>query len=354
MLKVAIVRIVDLSTRYHWWVIVIALSLSLASAVYVERHFAIKTDINELISPDLPWARRVAQFVKEFPQREILAVIDAPTPEFVEQAATKLRQALEARSDMFLEVRQPQGGSFFKRNGLLYLPVDEVKGATERLVRADALIGTLAADPSLRGTLDALSLALVGIQRKELTLDDLTRPLVTAADTAEAVLAGQSAPFSWQILVNGDPPQARDLRRFIEIQPKLDFGALEPGHAATDAIKQLTADLRLGADYGALVRLTGLIPMDDDEFATVKQNAGLNATLSLLAVLAILWLALRSTRIIVAVLVSITLGLAMSAAWGLFLVGALNLISFGFFVLFVGLGIDFGIQFQRPLSRRTP
>src|SRR5262249_54218616 len=43
---------------------------------------------------------------------------------------------------------------------------------------------------------------------------------------------------------------------------------------------------------------------------------------------------------------SITLGLAMSAAWGLFLVGALNLISLGFFVLFVGLGIDFGIQFS--------
>src|SRR5215510_12207707 len=67
---------------------------------------------------------------------------------------------------------------------------------------------------------------------------------------------------------------------------------------------------------------------------------------SLLAVLAILWLALRSVRIIVAVVISITLGLAMSAAWGLFLVGALNLISFGFFVLFVGLGIDFGIQFS--------
>ena len=37
MLKLAIVRIVDLSTRYPWWVIVIALTLSLASAVYVER-----------------------------------------------------------------------------------------------------------------------------------------------------------------------------------------------------------------------------------------------------------------------------------------------------------------------------
>ena len=121
MLKRAIVRIVDLSTRYPWWIIAIALTLSSASAVYVERQFAIKTDINELISPELPWARRVAQFVKEFTQREILAVIDAPTPEFVEQAAAKLRQALEARPDLFLEVRQPQSGSFFRRNGLLYL-----------------------------------------------------------------------------------------------------------------------------------------------------------------------------------------------------------------------------------------
>ena len=107
MLKVAIVRIVDYCTRHPWWVVTLALALSSASAVFVERHFAIKTDINELISPDLPWAQRAAEFVKEFPQREILAVIDASTPEVVEQAATKLRQALEARPDLFFEVRQP-------------------------------------------------------------------------------------------------------------------------------------------------------------------------------------------------------------------------------------------------------
>lgn len=61
---------------------------------------------------------------------------------------------------------------------------------------SDALIGTLAGDPSLRGTLDALSLVLVGVQRKEVALDDLARPLVMAADTAEAVLASRSASFS--------------------------------------------------------------------------------------------------------------------------------------------------------------
>ena len=346
MLKLAIVRIVEVSTRHPWWVIVVALSLSAASAVYAERHFAIKTDINDLISPDLPWARRVQEFVAAFPEREILAVVDAPTPELVEQAATRLRQALVARPDLFPTVRQPQSGSFFARNGLLYLPTDEVRRLTDWLTRGEPLIGTLAADVSMRGTLDALSLGLKGVQRKELTLDDMTRPLTMAAGTAEAVLSGRPATFSWQALVNGKPAEAPDLRRFVEVRPKLDFGAIEPGRAATDAIRQIAADLNLAADYGARVRLTGLIPIDDDELATVKENAGLNATLSLLAVLAILWAALRSARIIFAVAVSITLGLAMSTAWGLFLVGPLNLISLGFFVLFVGLGVDFGIQFS--------
>jgi hopanoid biosynthesis associated RND transporter like protein HpnN len=346
MLKLLIVRIVDVCTRHPWWVIVVAVTLSAGSAGYAQRHFAIKTDINELISPDLPWARRVTQFVDAFPQREILIVIDAPTPELADQAATRLRQALEARPDIFPTVRQPQSGSFFERNALLYLPTDEVKRVTDWLTLADPLIATLAADLSLRGALDALSLGLMGVERKEVTLDDMARLLAMAAGTAEAILASRPARFSWQVLLPGNPAAARDLQRFIEVQPRLDFGALEPGRAATDAIRQLSANLSLDGNYGAHMRLTGLIPIDDDELGTIKQNAGLNATISLLTVLAILWLALRSARIIFAVAVSITLGLAMSAAWGLFLVGTLNLISLGFFVLFVGLGIDFGIQFS--------
>ena len=346
MLKSAIVRIIDVCTRHPWCVIVLALALSAFSTVYAKRHFAIKTDINELISPDLPWAQRVKLFLDVFPQREILAVVDAPTPELVEQAANRLQQALEANPEMFLAVRQPQGAGFFERNGLLYLSTEEVKRVTDWLTRADALIGTLAADPSLRGTLDALSLGIIGVQRKEVKLDDTTQSLTMAADAVEAILAGQPASFSWRVLVSNKPAEPRDLRRLIEVQPMLDFAALEPGRAATDAIRQTAANQRLAEDYRARVRLTGLIPIADDEFGSIKQNAGLNATISLLTVLAILWLALRSARIIFAVAVSITIGLLICAAWGLFLVGAFNLISVGFFVLFVGLGIDFGIQFS--------
>ncbi len=186
----------------------------------------------------------------------------------------------------------------------------------------------------------------MGVERKELKLDDMTRPMTLAADTLEDVLAGRPASFSWRVLAGGKPAEPRDLRRFVEVEPVLDFSALQPGHLATNAIVQTAADLHLAQGYLARVRQTGLVPIGDDEFGTLKQNAGLNATVSLLAVLLILWLALRSFRIIFAVAVSITVGLAVSAAWGLFLVGALNLISVAFFVLFVGLGVDFGIQFS--------
>ena len=128
------------------------------------------------------------------PQRQILVVIDAPTPELVEQAAAKLAQALATRSDLIHSVRQIQGGNFFARNGLLYLPTDEVARVTDGLTRADVLLETLAADPSLRGTLDALSLGITGVQRGALKLDDMTRPMTMAADTAENVFpAGPQA-----------------------------------------------------------------------------------------------------------------------------------------------------------------
>ena len=60
----------------------------------------------------------------------------------------------------------------------------------------------------------------------------------------------------------------------------------------------------------------------------------------------ILWLALKSARIIAAVFINLFVGLSITAALGLMMVGALNMISVAFAVLFVGLGVDFAIQFS--------
>jgi predicted RND superfamily exporter protein len=134
------------------------------------------------------------------------------------------------------------------------------------------------------------------------------------------------------------------LRRFFEIEPVLDFTALKPGRAATDSIEQTAADLQLARDKQANIRLTGLAPINDDGFASLK-DAALNIAVSTFAVLFISWLELRSVRIIIAVAVSLVVGPTVTAAVGLILVEALYLISLASFVLFIGLGVDFGLQF---------
>jgi hopanoid biosynthesis associated RND transporter like protein HpnN len=137
-----------------------------------------------------------------------------------------------------------------------------------------------------------------------------------------------------------------DRRAFIEFKPILDFNALEPGKDATDAIRKAASDLNLAGDYGARVRLTGPVPIANEEFATVADGAVVNGIGTVLVVLFILWLALRSPKIISAVFATLFVGLSITTAVGLMMVGSLNLLSIAFAVLFVGLGVDFGIQYS--------
>ncbi|HKD35845.1 MAG TPA: MMPL family transporter, partial [Pirellulales bacterium] len=283
--------------------------------------------------------------MKTFPQFGIIVVLDAPTPELAEHASTELTRALLAHPERFRSVSHPGSGKFFEQNGLLFLPTDEVARLANGLRQADALVGTLAEDPSLRGILDAMSMVFIGVKRGLIEFDDMAPPLTMAADALEAVEANRSASFSWQALAGSRYAAPDDRRRFVLVEPVLDFAELQPGHRATELISQLGSDLKF-ADRQITVRQTGQIPIDDEEFGALKQSAILNIAVSIFGVFVILWLALRSLRLIAAVVVSLTIGLALSTAVGLMLVGALNVISVAFFVLFIGLGVDFGLQFS--------
>jgi hopanoid biosynthesis associated RND transporter like protein HpnN len=94
------------------------------------------------------------------------------------------------------------------------------------------------------------------------------------------------------------------------------------------------------------VRLTGPIPIANEEYSTVQEGAIVNGIGTVVVVLVILWLALHSAKIIFSVFVNLFIGLSITTAVGLMLVGSLNLLSIAFAVLFVGLGVDFGIQFS--------
>jgi hopanoid biosynthesis associated RND transporter like protein HpnN len=334
-------------TRFAPLTVLVALILAITAGYYTSQNFIINTDINTLISPDLDWRKRDNQFEKAFDRdRTILAVVDAPTPELTSAAAAALAQKLSGDVRHFESVQPLGSGAFFEKNGLLFLPVAEVGQLTGQFESAAPLIEIMAGDPSIRGLTGALETGLAGVKRGQLKLDSTERPFTLIAQTVENVMKNGSGTFSWRELTSDKPLTDADRRSFIEFKPILDFKALEPGKDATDAIRQAARDLNLAGEYGARVRLTGPVPIANEEFATVQDGAIVNGIGTVLVVLLILWMALHSAKIISAVFLNLFIGLSITTAAGLWMVGSLNLLSIAFAVLFVGLGVDFGIQFS--------
>ncbi len=341
-----IARIVSLCARRAVPAIAVWLLASAAAIGFVATHFAIDTDSSHLLPADLPWRQREVEFDKAFPHRSLVIaiVIDARTPELADRAAAALTQRLAGDQAHFTDVWRPDGGPFFEKNGLLYLPLADLQPTLDQLIAAQPMLGPLAADPTLPGLMSTLALLVRGAARADTPSEDFARPFSALADTLEAARDGRIEPLAWRSLMTGRPADPRELRRFVLVNPVLDFSALQPGDEAAAAIRHAAADLGLTPERGVRVRLTGQVRLADEELATVSEGAALSGLVTVVLVSILLWLALRSVRLMVAILVSLFAGLAITGALGLAMVGALNLISIAFAVLFIGLGVDFGIQ----------
>lgn len=339
-------RLVAFCSRHAIPVLLVFVVAAVGCGVYAQQNLGINTDTSHLIAPDSPWQKQVAAFNATFPQMQNLTtiVVDGNSADAVADGTTSLAAALAKRPDLFRSVRQPDGGPFFNRYGLMFLPPAELSKVSDQIAQAQPLLGPLAADLSLRGLFGVLGQALDGIDQGEPGAQ-LRGPLGIFAKSTQSVVDGKPQPVDWGTLMTGKPPMPEQLRHFIEVQPVLDYAALEPGAKASQAIRDIAASLHL-AEKGVRIRLTGDVPLEDDEFSSVSEGAMTGTVLTGLAVLVILFIGLRAPRLIVAIALTVVVGLIFTAAFAAAAVGTLNMISVAFAILFIGIGVDFGIQFS--------
>jgi len=275
MIETAIINIVKACCRLPALALIIFLILTLSASLFTYENFAIDTDTGRLISSRLPWRQRELQLDAAFPQQvdTLLVVVDGATPELADGAAKILAAALAKESGHIKAADEVEAGPFFENNGLLFLSVEQVRQTTEQLIRAQPFLGTLAADPTLRGLAHALAFIPRGVKAGAIESKDFAKPLSILSATVDALLAGRPAAFSWNELMTGEAPAPRELRRFIRVKPILNFDALQPGAAASETIRKTAAALGLTPDKGLSVRLTGPIAMADEEFGTVADGA---------------------------------------------------------------------------------
>ncbi|MGH6927936.1 MAG: MMPL family transporter, partial [Dongiaceae bacterium] len=339
-------RIVDASRRHARAVVAGCLALTVLFGWYMATHLGIDANTDHLLDPNASWRQAELEIKHLFPQNDgvLVIVVDGVTPELAGDAAARLAARLGERPDMFQDIRRPDASEFFRRNGLLFLPTEEVEQLTDSLARSQPLIAAIAADPSVNGLFGAFNLALEGAAMGEFDAAQLDGPFAAITDNLEAAKSGDALPLSWQTLMTHREPSRLELQRIILAKPKLDYTQLAPGAAATAVVRASAAELGLIEANGVRVRLTGLVALNDEEFTTVTKGIGFATVTSFFVILCWLYLALRSIKPMVAIACTLLIGLTWTLAFAAAAVGDLNLISVAFAAMFIGIAVDFSIQ----------
>jgi hopanoid biosynthesis associated RND transporter like protein HpnN len=349
MFKSYLERVVSFSARKPVMILCFGLLVALVAVLYAAVNFDMNTDTGALISPNTKWRRDDAVVSDAFPQLNdaVVVVLDGKTPELAEGAADKLAAALAQDHRNFDLVRQEGGGDFFDREGLMFGSVADVRTALQKLIDAQPLLGALAYDPSLRGIADAVATVSSGVAdgTNKAEAAQLQQPFDRLHAAISQLLAGKRAWFSWQrLLSTGKGDFVPSTRQVILAEPQLNYSDLKPGQDAVDAVRAAASKLHIDSAHGVHLGITGEVPLADEEFGSIAENIGLVGLLMAAAMLVTLWFATRSAKAVLAIVATILAGLAITLAAGLGAVGSLNLISVAFIPLFVGLGVDFGIQ----------
>jgi hopanoid biosynthesis associated RND transporter like protein HpnN len=328
------------------FVAVCALLGTILCGIYFVDNLRINTSNTDMLSEDLPFRQNQQAASDAFPQLSdnILIVVEGVVPDVADESAIRLAAALAERDDVFNRVLDLAGLDFFRRNGLLFLDFDELEDLTFRLAQAQPFLGALSADPTLRGFANMMGLAIKEIGGGGDTGFDMTRALDSIAEVAEAQRDGRFLPLSWERLMRDKLDDQKTAMRFITVQPTLNFSSLEPARRAIDVIHETARDLGIGPETGVQVRLTGSAVLEHEELQSVEQGMGLAGVLAFCVVAVVLVWGLGSVRLALAVIATLLVGLVATAAFAIAALGSLNLISVAFAVLFVGLGVDFGIH----------
>ena len=254
------------------------LALAGLAAYYAAGNLRVNTDSANMIAATVPWRQHYNDYRDAFPLRDrnLLIVIDAPTPQIADEFTAALLRELRAQPERYHSPLAAGEGEFFERNGLLYLPTAELAALTDRLAAAQPLIGLL--EQRFDGP------AVLRVARQTLTAEAAADDAALAsfyeelAHTVAAAADGNPEPMAWDRLIGaGTPPSTR---RLIALQPAVDFSRMQPAAAAIADIRAMAARLNAGRAEPVSVRLTGTVPHEQarlDLVRTAGSIAGVRA-----------------------------------------------------------------------------
>ena len=349
MFNTLIPWVLDYPKRFLFFIIL----FSIFAGSFVYKNISINTSNTDLLSKELTFRKNDIAFKKEFPQfsNNIMVVIDAKERDVVEDIASKFYKDVKIKGDKFFnDIFYPEELDFFKKNGLLYLSEDELEKNLDRMANYQPFITRLSEDQTLYSLLNTINLFLLADLNDQYVenIDKLFKKLTEVGNANNSL--------SWSNLFSSG--SETNYREIIYLQPKLNTNSFFPSKDSLVFLENSLGELSRGYKHSNYlntyhdksksfdIRLTGTVPMEQEELNTLEEGSKKGIFISLLFVLIIISIAFFwRIHLIVGSLITLIIGLVWTTAIALLFFQELNLISIAFAVLFIGLGIDFAIHY---------
>ena len=330
--------------RFSWLVILLFIIICAASLDFTIKNLGVNTDTSKLLSQDLPFQKNRSRWEQAFPQdaATIQLVVESPTAEQTAIAANLLAERLGENKQLFEYVYIPDDNVFLKQQGLLYFELEKLDDFSTTLADAQPFIGYLSQNYHLQGLLEILGKALENTD--EALPTDLDPLLEQIDQSLIAVQSNQKHYLSWQkLLAVNESGDRNTLRSVVSARPIADFNSMKPVERSMDHARIIARDIQL-QDPQVSIRITGKIALEEDEMRVLAEDTVYSGLFALALVIVVLFVGLRSVKLVLSTLVALVMGLILTAGFATVAVGHLNVLSVAFAILYIGLGVDFAIH----------
>lgn len=347
-------------------IVIVALLLSLVSIIFTAKNMEFLTGRDDLMPRNAPFQVDYRSYRAEFgDQEEIVAVIESDDAELSTRAADALYASLTTQKQMFRQIFYPGGLPYFRQNGLLFMPLEDIIKLKTTLSMAAPMLKDLAESPSVQTMFTSLSSQIERYIAKPEpeTLKSLTFMLSTL-DTGFKGFNGKSSALSFDSFLkgglDGKPSMLEQVgkQQVIAMLPIKQSGSFIPAEQAIKSSRLAIEKLLKEPQFkGVKAGLTGVPVLEYEEIASSQEDMKLAAIVSLGLTVLLLFYAFRGLLNVIAAMVSLSVGLCLSFGFATVAVGHLNILSMVFAVMLVGLGIEYGIQvvlrYQEELTQNV-
>ena len=334
-------------------ILAFALLLSVLSVLYTKEKMEFLTGRDDLMPRNAPFQVDYRAYRQEFgDQEEVVVVIEGDDAAKVAQCGDALYERLGREKGVFRELFYPGGLPYFRKNGLLFMPLEDITNLRSTLTMAAPVLKDLAAAPSVQTLFTSLTGQIDGYlaNGNSESLKSLTFMLSTL-DKGFKSFDGKTSGLTMDSFLkgggDGKPSMLENAgkQQVITILPVKEQDSFVPAEKAITTTRSIVREILAKPEFkGVSAGLTGVPVLEYEEMTTSQRDIAIATVLSLSLTVILLLFAFRGLLNVIAAMVSLIVGICLSFGFATATVGHLNILSMVFAIMLIGLGIEYGIQ----------